>query len=146
MCHCTVEALRLTICGFWRRLYCVFTHSWMYNSVPLLFIFLGLCWRNLELVLFGVQQVCVVVDLGEEMPSTGDIQLAHTRLRALCLGGTYHMLWNSVLIIGLLVAYMYVHGYIFGCNRFREFRCTTPKGVLSKFYEVVQWISEYENW
>ncbi|KAL2084410.1 hypothetical protein ACEWY4_019928 [Coilia grayii] len=42
--------------------------------------------RNLELVLFGVQQVCVVVDLGEEMPSTTDIQLAHTRLRALCLG------------------------------------------------------------
>ncbi|XP_048117894.1 myotubularin-related protein 11 [Alosa alosa] len=42
--------------------------------------------RNLELVLFGVQQVCVVVDLGEEMPSTADIQLAHTRLRALCLG------------------------------------------------------------
>ncbi|XP_030638477.1 myotubularin-related protein 11 [Chanos chanos] len=42
--------------------------------------------RNLELVLFGGQQVCVVVDLGEEMPSPADIQLAHTRLRALCLG------------------------------------------------------------
>lgn len=42
--------------------------------------------RNLELVLFGVQQMCVVVEVGEEMPSTADIQLAHTRLRALCLG------------------------------------------------------------
>ncbi|TRY60001.1 hypothetical protein DNTS_020259 [Danionella cerebrum] len=44
--------------------------------------------RNLESVLFGSQQMCVIVDLGEEMPSPADIQLAHTRLRALCLGGT----------------------------------------------------------
>lgn len=42
--------------------------------------------RNLELVLFGGQSLCVVVELGEEMPSPADIQLAHTRLRALCLG------------------------------------------------------------
>ncbi|KTF81082.1 hypothetical protein cypCar_00029575, partial [Cyprinus carpio] len=42
--------------------------------------------RNLELVLFGGQQLCVIVDLGEEMPSPADIQLAHTRLRTLCLG------------------------------------------------------------
>ncbi|KAL7835960.1 hypothetical protein SRHO_G00283070 [Serrasalmus rhombeus] len=42
--------------------------------------------RNLELILFGGQPQCVVVDLGEEMPSPADLQLAHTRLRALCLG------------------------------------------------------------
>ncbi|XP_028834744.1 myotubularin-related protein 11 isoform X2 [Denticeps clupeoides] len=42
--------------------------------------------RNLELVLFGGQQLCVVVDLAEEMPSPPDIQLAYSRLRALCLG------------------------------------------------------------
>ncbi|KTG16020.1 hypothetical protein cypCar_00017348 [Cyprinus carpio] len=42
--------------------------------------------RNLESVLFGGQQLCVIVDLGEEMPSPADIQLAHTRLRTLCLG------------------------------------------------------------
>ncbi|KAI7806432.1 myotubularin-related protein 11 [Triplophysa rosa] len=42
--------------------------------------------RNLELVLFGGQQMCVIVDLGEEMPSPADIQVAHTRLRTLCLG------------------------------------------------------------
>lgn len=44
-------------------------------------------FRNLELVLFGGQQMCVIVDLGEEMPSPADIQVAHTRLRTLCLGG-----------------------------------------------------------
>uniref|UniRef100_A0A8C4Z5P8 Myotubularin related protein 11 n=1 Tax=Gadus morhua TaxID=8049 RepID=A0A8C4Z5P8_GADMO len=43
--------------------------------------------RNLELVLFGSQwSLCVVVDLGEEMPSPADLHLAHSRLRALCLG------------------------------------------------------------
>ncbi|XP_053737346.1 myotubularin-related protein 11 isoform X1 [Synchiropus splendidus] len=43
--------------------------------------------RNLELVLFGCQSsLCVVVELGEELPSPADIQLAHSRLRALCLG------------------------------------------------------------
>ncbi|KAJ7985456.1 hypothetical protein DPEC_G00352220 [Dallia pectoralis] len=42
--------------------------------------------RNLELILFAGQSVCVVVELGEEMPSPADIQMAHTRLRALCLG------------------------------------------------------------
>ncbi|KAM3872961.1 myotubularin-related protein 11 [Diretmus argenteus] len=43
--------------------------------------------RNLELILFGSQSsLCVVVELGEEMPSPADIQLAHSRLRALCLG------------------------------------------------------------
>ncbi|XP_062321416.1 myotubularin-related protein 11 [Osmerus eperlanus] len=42
--------------------------------------------RNLELILFGGQSLCVVVELGEEMPSPADIQLSHTRLRALCLG------------------------------------------------------------
>uniref|UniRef100_A0A8C7I6U2 Myotubularin related protein 11 n=1 Tax=Oncorhynchus kisutch TaxID=8019 RepID=A0A8C7I6U2_ONCKI len=42
--------------------------------------------RNLELILFGGQSLCVVVELGDEMPSPTDIQLAHTRLRALCLG------------------------------------------------------------
>lgn len=43
--------------------------------------------RNLELILFGGQTQCVVVDLGDEMPSPADVQLAHTRLRSLCLGG-----------------------------------------------------------
>ncbi|XP_071378093.1 myotubularin-related protein 11 [Centroberyx affinis] len=43
--------------------------------------------RNLELILFGGQSsLCVVVELGEEMPSPADIQLAHSRLRTLCLG------------------------------------------------------------
>ncbi|KAM4600422.1 myotubularin-related protein 11 [Polymixia lowei] len=43
--------------------------------------------RNLELILFGCQSsLCVVVELGEEMPSPADIQLAHSRLRTLCLG------------------------------------------------------------
>ncbi|XP_049587448.1 myotubularin-related protein 11 isoform X1 [Syngnathus scovelli] len=43
--------------------------------------------RNLELILFGCHSsVCVVVELGEELPSPADIQLAHGRLRALCLG------------------------------------------------------------
>uniref|UniRef100_A0A3Q3FMP7 Myotubularin related protein 11 n=1 Tax=Labrus bergylta TaxID=56723 RepID=A0A3Q3FMP7_9LABR len=43
--------------------------------------------RNLELILFGCQSsLCVVVELGEELPSPADIQLAHSRLRALCLG------------------------------------------------------------
>ncbi|KAM7421445.1 hypothetical protein PAMA_015534 [Pampus argenteus] len=43
--------------------------------------------RNLELILFGCQSsLCVVVELGEDLPSPADIQLAHSRLRALCLG------------------------------------------------------------
>ncbi|XP_045901901.1 myotubularin-related protein 11 isoform X2 [Micropterus dolomieu] len=43
--------------------------------------------RNLEMILFGCQSsLCVVVELGEELPSPADIQLAHSRLRALCLG------------------------------------------------------------
>ncbi|XP_076006506.1 myotubularin-related protein 11 isoform X2 [Genypterus blacodes] len=43
--------------------------------------------RNLELILFGAQSsLCVVVELGEELPSPADIQVAHSRLRALCLG------------------------------------------------------------
>ncbi|XP_019719181.1 myotubularin-related protein 11 [Hippocampus comes] len=43
--------------------------------------------RNLELILFGCHSsACVVVELGEELPSPADIQLAHGRLRALCLG------------------------------------------------------------
>ncbi|XP_011603406.1 myotubularin-related protein 11 [Takifugu rubripes] len=43
--------------------------------------------RNLELILFGCQSsLCVVVELGDELPSPTDIQLAHSRLRALCLG------------------------------------------------------------
>ncbi|KAG9335688.1 hypothetical protein JZ751_004341 [Albula glossodonta] len=42
--------------------------------------------RNLEALLFGVQQRSLVVEVGDDMPSTGEIQLAHTRLRALCLG------------------------------------------------------------
>ncbi|XP_064207198.1 myotubularin-related protein 11 isoform X1 [Anguilla rostrata] len=46
--------------------------------------------RNLEALLFGGQQQCVVVELAEDMPTPADIQLAHTRLRALCLGGTSH--------------------------------------------------------
>lgn len=44
--------------------------------------------RNLEMILFGCQSsLCVVVELGDELPSPTDIQLAHSRLRALCLGG-----------------------------------------------------------
>lgn len=40
------------------------------------------------MVLFGCQSsLCVVVELGEELPSPADIQLAHGRLRSLCLGG-----------------------------------------------------------
>uniref|UniRef100_A0A8C3AFV4 Myotubularin related protein 11 n=1 Tax=Cyclopterus lumpus TaxID=8103 RepID=A0A8C3AFV4_CYCLU len=43
--------------------------------------------RNLEMILFGCQSsLCVVVELGEELPSPADIQLAHGRLRALSLG------------------------------------------------------------
>ncbi|XP_027142671.1 myotubularin-related protein 11 [Larimichthys crocea] len=43
--------------------------------------------RNLEMILFGCQSsLCVVVELAEELPSPADIQLAHSRLRALCLG------------------------------------------------------------
>ncbi|XP_077382185.1 myotubularin-related protein 11 isoform X2 [Festucalex cinctus] len=43
--------------------------------------------RNLELILFGCHSsLCVVVELGEELPSPADIQLAHGRLRQLCLG------------------------------------------------------------
>ncbi|KAJ8277827.1 hypothetical protein GJAV_G00080520 [Gymnothorax javanicus] len=42
--------------------------------------------RNLEALLFGGQQQCVVIELAEDMPTPADIQLAHTRLRALCLG------------------------------------------------------------
>lgn len=44
--------------------------------------------RNLEMIMFGCQSSrCVVVELGDELPSPPDIQLAHSRLRALCLGG-----------------------------------------------------------
>lgn len=44
--------------------------------------------RNLEMILFGCQSsLCVVVELGDELPSPADVQLAHARLRALCLGG-----------------------------------------------------------
>uniref|UniRef100_A0A3B3CPL4 Myotubularin related protein 11 n=1 Tax=Oryzias melastigma TaxID=30732 RepID=A0A3B3CPL4_ORYME len=43
--------------------------------------------RNLEMVLFGCQSsLCVVVELGDELPSPADIQLAHSRMRTLCLG------------------------------------------------------------
>ncbi|XP_033836611.1 myotubularin-related protein 11 [Periophthalmus magnuspinnatus] len=43
--------------------------------------------RNLELILFGGHSsLCVVVELGEDLPSPLDVQLAHSRLRALCLG------------------------------------------------------------
>lgn len=56
---------------------------------PCLFVLWGCYCRNLELILFGGQSLCVVVELGDEMPSPTDIQLAHTRLRALCLGGQY---------------------------------------------------------
>ncbi|XP_061573413.1 myotubularin-related protein 11 [Cololabis saira] len=43
--------------------------------------------RNLEMVLFGCRSsLCVVVELGEELPSPADVQLALGRLRALCLG------------------------------------------------------------
>ncbi|XP_061839091.1 myotubularin-related protein 11 isoform X1 [Nerophis lumbriciformis] len=43
--------------------------------------------RNLELILFGSHSsLCVVVELGEELPSPADVQLAHGRLRSLCLG------------------------------------------------------------
>ncbi|TNN37143.1 Myotubularin-related protein 11 [Liparis tanakae] len=43
--------------------------------------------RNLEMILFGCHSsLCVVVELGEELPSPADIQLAHGRLRALSLG------------------------------------------------------------
>ncbi|KAM8869688.1 myotubularin-related protein 11 [Spinachia spinachia] len=43
--------------------------------------------RNLEMILFGCQSsLCVVVELDEELPSPADIQLSHSRLRALCLG------------------------------------------------------------
>ncbi|XP_059194795.1 myotubularin-related protein 11 [Centropristis striata] len=43
--------------------------------------------RNLEMILFGCQSsLCVVVELDEELPSPADVQLAHSRLRALCLG------------------------------------------------------------
>ncbi|XP_056142241.1 myotubularin-related protein 11 [Lampris incognitus] len=43
--------------------------------------------RNLEMILFGGQSsLCVVVELGDDMPSPADVQLAHSRLRALCLG------------------------------------------------------------
>ncbi|XP_026173515.1 myotubularin-related protein 11 isoform X3 [Mastacembelus armatus] len=43
--------------------------------------------RNLEMILFGCQSsLCVVMELGEELPTPADIQLAHSRLRALCLG------------------------------------------------------------
>ncbi|KAK7886185.1 hypothetical protein WMY93_025806 [Mugilogobius chulae] len=43
--------------------------------------------RNLELILFGGHSsLCVVVELGEELPSPLDILLAHSRLRTLCLG------------------------------------------------------------
>ncbi|KAL4646787.1 myotubularin-related protein 11-like [Arapaima gigas] len=51
--------------------------------------------KNLETIVFGVHQLCVVVDMAEEMPTPVDIQLAHTRLRTLCLGGkvapVYHV-------------------------------------------------------
>uniref|UniRef100_A0A8C9VAE3 Myotubularin related protein 11 n=1 Tax=Scleropages formosus TaxID=113540 RepID=A0A8C9VAE3_SCLFO len=53
--------------------------------------------RNLEAIVFGVQQQCVVVDVAEEMPTPADIQLAHTRLRALCLGGSMTILSCPVL-------------------------------------------------
>ncbi|XP_057690805.1 myotubularin-related protein 11 isoform X2 [Corythoichthys intestinalis] len=43
--------------------------------------------RNLEMILFGCHgSLCVVVELGDELPSPPDVQLAHGRLRALCLG------------------------------------------------------------
>ncbi|XP_077455061.1 myotubularin-related protein 11 isoform X2 [Stigmatopora argus] len=43
--------------------------------------------RNLETILFGGHgNLCVVVELGDELPSPPDVQLAHARLRALCLG------------------------------------------------------------
>lgn len=49
------------------------------------------------MILFGCQSsLCVVVELGEELPSTADIQLAHSRLRALCLGGGKTELNTSV--------------------------------------------------
>lgn len=42
------------------------------------------------MILFGCHSsLCVVVELDEELPSPADIQLAHSRLRSLCLGGGY---------------------------------------------------------
>lgn len=61
--------------GLWQVYQCVNSSS-------------ALLCRNLEMILFGCQSsLCVVVELGEELPSPADIQLAHSRLRALCLGG-----------------------------------------------------------
>lgn len=43
--------------------------------------------RYLEMVLFGCHSsLCVVVELDDELPSPPDIQLAHSRLKTLCLG------------------------------------------------------------
>nr|XP_023686263.1 myotubularin-related protein 11-like isoform X1 [Paramormyrops kingsleyae] len=41
--------------------------------------------RNLEALVFGSGQQCVVVELAEEMPTLADLQQGHARLRALCL-------------------------------------------------------------
>lgn len=45
--------------------------------------------RNLEALVFGSGQQCVVVELAEEMPTLADLQQGHARLRALCLGGRF---------------------------------------------------------
>ncbi|KAG2463322.1 SF3B4 factor, partial [Polypterus senegalus] len=42
--------------------------------------------RHLEALLFGCHPQCVIVDLGDELPTPVDIQAAHSRLRTLCLG------------------------------------------------------------
>ncbi|XP_058863502.1 myotubularin-related protein 11 isoform X1 [Acipenser ruthenus] len=42
--------------------------------------------RNLEALLFGRHPQCVIVEVGEDMPPLSEIQAAHSRLRALCLG------------------------------------------------------------
>uniref|UniRef100_A0A8C4X3G3 Myotubularin related protein 11 n=1 Tax=Erpetoichthys calabaricus TaxID=27687 RepID=A0A8C4X3G3_ERPCA len=42
--------------------------------------------RHLEALLFGCHPQCVIVDLGDELPTPMDIQAAHSRLRTLCLG------------------------------------------------------------
>lgn len=66
-------------------------HLLIFNRGVFIFYFffrMRVLLRNLELILFGCHSsACVVVELGEELPSPADIQLAHGRLRALCLGG-----------------------------------------------------------
>lgn len=68
------------------------------EGVPLAWLHLGLPVppRCLEALLLGDRGPCVLADVAE-LPTLADIQLAHLRLRELCLPGEWHWAEPGVL-------------------------------------------------